>query len=99
MAVGLGPVSKETDPKDTPRNARRQRTDRKSLEDERRGGNQRDRRELESLLAKSTEKLIWKSRGCGRGGERQTQEKGGGGKGERSNSMRWEAARESDCIL
>lgn len=85
MAVGLGPVSKETDPKDTPRKARRQGMDRKSLEDEKRGGNQRDRRELESLLGKSTEKLIWKR--CGRG-ERQTQEKCGGCKGERSNGIR-----------
>lgn len=81
MAVGLGPVSKETDPKDTPRKAKRQGVDRKSLEDERRGGNQRGRRELESLWGKSAEKQTWESRGMWKRGERKPQGKSGEAEG------------------
>lgn len=63
---GTVQVSAETDPKGTPRKARRHGVDRKGLEDGRRGKESKDRRELK-LLGGKEEKQIEESRGYGEG--------------------------------
>lgn len=84
-------MSKETDPKGTRRKARRQGVDGKGLEDERRGRESKGQERSRVVFwGKSPEKQMGESRGCGGGGELQTQEKGVGeakGKGARASVL------------